>query len=135
MLPLKGVSFLYVDADADSRDLFTLAIEQEGAKAIAVASVEEALEVLASFKPTFLVTELMLPESSGYILPLLAKRDPRQHFLAVALTTQSQSPCKNKAIAAGFKSFLTKPIDIDELAAHFIYLLEQHLSQFEMVAH
>jgi CheY-like chemotaxis protein len=59
---------LVVDDDYDARDVFTRALEQYDARVTAVASAGAALVVLQHWKPHVVVSDIAMPEESGYVL-------------------------------------------------------------------
>ncbi|MBO3458065.1 response regulator [Aetokthonos hydrillicola Thurmond2011] len=116
--PLKGVRVLVVDDEADSRDFLVFALEDSGATATAVASVEQALEVLGTFKPHVLVSDIGMPQQDGYNLIQQVRTLPPRlggDIPAIALTAYAGEKNRTQAIAAGFQRHLAKPIIPEEL--------------------
>ena len=116
---LKGLRVLVVDDDRDARDLFTRSLEQYDARVTAVASAAEALAALARWKPDVLVSDIAMPEESGYVLMQKIRRlTPEQGgtIPALALTAYAGSDDAQLALSAGFQAHFAKPIQPIRLA-------------------
>jgi len=124
--PLVGIRVLVVDDDADSRNFLVFALEEFGAVATAVPSVSRALQVLVSFKPDVLISDIGMPEQDGYTLIQQVRTLPRTQggqIPAIALTAYAGEKDRQKAIAAGFQKHLSKPVAPDELTSVIVELL------------
>ena len=80
---------MVVDDDLDARNLFTRALEQYDARVTAVASAGAALTALERWKPDVLVSDIAMPDESGYVLMRKIRRLPPDHggtIPALALT-------------------------------------------------
>jgi signal transduction histidine kinase/ActR/RegA family two-component response regulator len=116
---LKGLRVLVVDDDRDARGLFTRALEQYDARVTAVASAAAALAALAHWKPDVLVSDIAMPEESGYVLMQRIRRlTPEQGgaIPALALTAYAGSDDAQLALSAGFQAHVAKPIQPVKLA-------------------
>jgi signal transduction histidine kinase/ActR/RegA family two-component response regulator len=116
---LKGLRVLVVDDDPDARDLFTRALEQYDARVMAVASAAAALAALARWKPDVLVSDIAMPEESGYVLMQKIRRlTPEQGgaIPALALTAYAGPDDAQLALGAGFQVHFAKPIQPVDLA-------------------
>ncbi|MEH1821827.1 MAG: ATP-binding protein [Nostoc sp.] len=115
---LAGIQILVVDDDNDTRDFHTFVLEQAGARVIAVTSAKEALQVLADSEPDFLLSDIGMPETDGYMLmqqiQVLQAKQAKQ-MPAIALTAYAGEINQQQALASGFQKHLSKPIEPDEL--------------------
>jgi hypothetical protein len=117
---LTGLRIVVVDDDIDTLNLLAFILEQYGAQVKAVDSADQALEAIAHSKPDFLLSDIAMPTTDGYMLirqvraldALAGKMLP-----AIALTAFAAETDHQKIIAAGFNRHLTKPVDPAELAA------------------
>ena len=110
-----GVIVLVVDDERDHADGMAEALEKVAARAIAVYSGTDALEILRNQKIDVVVTDLKLnDEIDGLKLLQEAKKHggDRQVILVTAYATIDT--CK-EAIKRGAYDYLVKPIDIDQL--------------------
>jgi signal transduction histidine kinase/ActR/RegA family two-component response regulator len=116
---LTGVRVLVVDDDADARDLFTRALEQCDAQVRAVASAGAALTTLERWKPDVLVSDIAMPEESGYVLMRRIRRLTPEHggtIPALAVTAYAGPDDVKLARSAGFQAHVAKPVEPVELA-------------------
>ncbi|WP_375495355.1 response regulator, partial [uncultured Nostoc sp.] len=115
---LAGIQILVVDDDNDTRDFHTFVLEQAGARVIAVTSAKEALQVLVESEPDFLLSDIGMPETDGYMLmrqvKVLQAKQARQ-IPAIALTAYAGEINQQQALESGFQKHLSKPIEPEEL--------------------
>jgi PAS domain S-box-containing protein len=117
---VDGLRVLVVDDDADTRELLTVILQENGAQAIAVATVREALDALQDFKPHVLVSDIGMPEEDGYhLIRQIRGLIPEQggRIPAVALTAYAREDDRIQALSAGFQMHIAKPIEPLQLLA------------------
>ena len=108
------MNILIVDDEPSIRDTCAEVARQAGMKAFAVASAEEALEVLDNSAVDIVLTDLMLQRTSG--LDLLKRVHDTNPTLPVIVLTQYGTI--DSAVAAtrlGAVDYVTKPFRIEEL--------------------
>src|ERR1700686_3248563 len=109
-----SMNILIVDDEPTIRETYAEVAKQSGMKAITVASVEEALEVLENSAVDIVLTDLMLQQTSG--LELLKRVHDTSPLLPVIVLTQYGTI--DSAVAAtrmGAVDYVTKPFRIEEL--------------------
>ncbi len=116
---LRGVRVLVVEDDPGSREAVVEMLSVMGAEVRASGSASDALLTLEEFRPEVLVCDIAMPGEDGYSLirrvrALGAERGG--DVPAVALTALARVGDRRHALAAGFQNYLTKPVDIDDLA-------------------
>jgi CheY-like chemotaxis protein len=100
--------------------LTSLVLTQAGASVKAVASVQEALQMIEMERPDALVTDIGLPGEDGFALVRQIRESEAQHggFLpAIALTGYARAEDRIGILAAGFQAHIPKPVEPVELAA------------------
>ncbi|HUR88610.1 MAG TPA: GAF domain-containing protein [Ramlibacter sp.] len=110
---LAGLRVLVVDDEADAREMLHRLLLECGADAQVASSAAEALEALPRYKPHILISDIGMPGTDGYDLLRQIRRLAAEHggaTPAIALTAFARPEDRDKAIAAGFTSHLTKPI-------------------------
>src|ERR1700687_1667576 len=110
------INLLIVDDEPAIRETCAEVAQQSGMKATAVASAEEALEVLEHAAVDIVLTDLMLQQTSG--LDLLRRVHDTYPKLPVIVLTQYGTI--DSAVAAtrlGAVDYVTKPFRIEELRA------------------
>src|SRR5262245_60699392 len=81
-------------------------------------NASDGLEKLRTFQPEIALIDIGLPGVDGYALARMARQTPeaRATYL-VALTGYGQDQDRQKALAAGFDTHMTKPVDPAKLCA------------------
>lgn len=111
-----GASILIVEDDAPLRALLQERLTAEGYGVEAVATGEEALQVLAVRPPDLVVLDLMLPGMDG----LEVCRRLRASYPAVyvlMLTARSSELDRVVGLEVGADDYVTKPFSLNELVA------------------
>lgn len=124
--PLRGVRVLIVVDEAETRQILTLALEQYGCDVAAVGSVAEALELLTQSRWDVLVSDIAMPGQDGYtLIGRVRARPPEQggRMPAVALTAYARVEDCQRALDAGYDSYIPKPAEPIELARAMADLL------------
>jgi two-component system response regulator HydG len=106
---------LVVDDERNQADGIAEALDKSGAKAIAVYSGEDALEIVRNQQVDIVVTDLRLGgDIDGLaILEEVRKQNPDTEVILVT-AFETIDTCK-EAIRQGAYDYLVKPIDIDQL--------------------
>ncbi|MBI2207111.1 MAG: GAF domain-containing protein [Candidatus Rokubacteria bacterium] len=115
---LDGVRVLVVDDHADARMVLESILAERGAKVVLATSAAEALAVLRSTYVDVLLSDIGMPDQSGYDLIQRVRERERAHggrIPAVALTAYAGQEDRDRALAAGFQWHATKPITPAEL--------------------
>jgi signal transduction histidine kinase/ActR/RegA family two-component response regulator len=115
---LAGASVLLVEDHAEARAVLARLFRQVGAKVHAASSVEEALRALEEETFDVLVSDIAMPDRSGYDLARALRSHPRREVRelpAVAVTAHNSSRERRLALEAGFQSHVVKPLDPREL--------------------
>ncbi len=109
---------LVVDDNRDSADSFCMLLNLAGAEAHAVYDGATALEALAAYNPTVVVLDIGMPEMDGYSVAKQIRQHPEfGRIILIALTGWGQDQDRIRSRAAGFDHHLTKPTDLESLAA------------------
>jgi CheY-like chemotaxis protein/nitrogen-specific signal transduction histidine kinase len=117
-LTLEGLHILVVDDDADARELLQVALRQYGADVEAAVSADDALARLALHCPDVLVSDIEMPDATGYELIRELRQSDRleiRRLPAVALTAYARTEDRVRALIAGFQTHVPKPVEPAEL--------------------
>jgi DNA-binding response OmpR family regulator len=107
-----------VDDNRDAADSLGLLLGLDGHDVRVAYAGRQALETAREFLPDVAILDLGLPDLSGYDVAQLMRQDPvLQRVALIALTGWGQDEHKQRARDAGFDFHLTKPVDLDRLAA------------------
>jgi pilus assembly protein CpaE len=86
----------------------------------------EGLQTAQSIKPDVIITDLNLPDVSGYEITRRLRRDPQfAHTPIMVLTSQSNLKDKLGSFEAGADDHITKPFEPEELVARITVLLKR----------
>lgn len=113
---LDGLQVLVVDDEPDTRDLVSMVLRQSGADVRASATVVDALEVLAAWRPDCIVSDIGMPGEDGFAF--IRKMHATMNgaaIPAVALTAYASVEDRARTALAGFQHHLAKPIEPLEL--------------------
>ncbi|MDG3004777.1 hybrid sensor histidine kinase/response regulator [Paludisphaera mucosa] len=115
---LDGVRVLVLDDEPDARHLIHRVLSACRAEVAQAASVREALELVESFRPDVVVSDVGMPDEDGYdfIRQVRSRRSPKE-LPAAALTAFARPEDRRRALFAGFQTHVAKPVDPEELLA------------------
>jgi len=106
---------LLVDDHDDMLDMMHLFMTRHSYSVATANSGHKALEVVESFAPHIVVSDIGMPEMNGYeMMSRLRAMTQLSPFKAIALTGYDADD-NQELSAAGFDAHLTKPIDFDLL--------------------
>ncbi|WP_075087428.1 ATP-binding response regulator [Verrucomicrobium spinosum] len=117
---LTGTSVLAVDDVPDNLEVIARVLRNRGATVTTALSAAEAIKTLETTKYHVLVSDIAMPEMDGFDLIAATRRLDAQHcghLPAIALTAFARQEDGDRALAAGFDHFLSKPVDPVELVA------------------
>lgn len=119
---------LVVDDNADNLELIQFILEQHNAQVTVATSVNQAFKVITLVKPQILISDIGMPYEDGYSLIRLIRNltQPLSEIPAIALTAHASVEALNKALEAGFSTYLAKPFDPEELIAVVSNLAVRH---------
>jgi len=115
---LDGLTVLVVDDDADVREALASVLEGCGATVRAAAGTREAMTAVREAVPDVLVSDLGMPGDDGYELIRQVRMLPPNGggtLPALAVSAYARESDLRKALAAGFRVHLAKPVAAAEL--------------------
>jgi DNA-binding NtrC family response regulator len=115
---------LIVEDDPATRSGLTELVRAWGFTAEGAADGAEALDKVTSFRPSIVVTDLVMPRMSGLDL-LKALQPERDHVKVILLTAQGTVDTAVEAVKAGAEDYLTKPLDPNKLQRLLEHLVER----------
>jgi CheY-like chemotaxis protein len=115
---LDGLRVLVVDDDPDALELATAILTSAGAVVRTCAAAAPALEIVRSWRPAVLVSDLEMPGEDGLSLMRRVRAlgaDEGGMTPAVALTAYGRTQDRMRSLAAGYSMHVSKPVDPAEL--------------------
>jgi PAS domain S-box-containing protein len=109
----KSVRLLVVDDHADTRRILSRLLGKCGHEVSTADCGQRALKLMETEKFDVLISDIGLPDTSGYELVREAKR--RQPVQGIALSGFGMEEDVRRSLEAGFDYHLTKPVELHEL--------------------
>jgi CheY-like chemotaxis protein len=107
---LSRMSVLLVDDHEDSRGAIAEFLSFHGAEVTAVPSVAAALKAMAATSFDALVSDIRMPDATGYdlIQQVRGWPDSKGSIPAIAITAYAELEGRDEALAAGFDDYMPK---------------------------
>jgi CheY-like chemotaxis protein len=121
---MRTKMILVADDKASSRELVRTVLEHSGHTVVEAADGTEALTKARELGPSLILLDLQMPEMDGFEVIGKLRSEPR--FAAtpiVALTASAMHGDRERALAAGFSGYITKPIRLASLRSEVERLL------------
>jgi PAS domain S-box-containing protein len=115
---IAGLKILVVDDEPDARALMKRLLESCNAEVIVAASAQEAVDRLRAERPDVIASDIGMPGEDGYSLIRRIRALPADQggeTPAMALTAFARGEDRVKALMAGFRYHVAKPVDPREL--------------------
>jgi CheY-like chemotaxis protein len=117
---------LVADDKESSREFVRTVLEHAGCVVEEAADGREALAKIIANPPNLVVLDLHMPGLDGFEVMKTLRQDARYASLPiVALTASAMHGDRERALAAGFVDYMTKPIAISVLRSRLLNLLPE----------
>ena len=104
---------LVLDDNPTNLDVIRATLEPNGYEVLTTTDMKEALQLVATSRPDVILSDLYLPDASGFEFLMKMKEDkvlPRIPFIVI--TSQSwNSADRASALALGADKFIKRPIE------------------------
>jgi two-component system CheB/CheR fusion protein len=117
---------LLVEDHSDTREVLTRLLNTENCAVKAVSSVEAALQLTAVERFDVVVSDLGLPDGTGY--ELMRQLRDRHGIKGIALSGYGMEEDQRLSREAGFVDHLVKPVNISELQTAIQRVARSHIS-------
>jgi light-regulated signal transduction histidine kinase (bacteriophytochrome) len=123
-MPNKKIKILIAEDSPTQAQQLQYLLEQQGYTVDVAANGRQALEMAPKFKPTLIISDVVMPEMDGYQLCQKIKADPGLHDIPVILvTTMSDPQDVIRGLECGADNFFLKPYDEQYLISRVKYVL------------
>jgi len=117
---------LAIDDEPLYPKMIAIALEPLGYQVEAAYNGSDGLELARQKQPDLIITDVVMPDISGYEVIRRLRREPRfAHTPILTLTSQSDLQDKLKSFEVGADDHVTKPFEVDELVARVGALLRR----------
>lgn len=121
------MKLLYVEDEADIREIVSLALEDEDFDIAFCESGAKALEVAQHFKPEIILLDVMMPGMDGPTTLLHLRKLPGLATTPVIFLTAKVQPDEiDEFIALGAIDVISKPFDPMLLAEQIYNIVKRH---------
>jgi CheY-like chemotaxis protein len=114
---LNGARVLVVEGHDDTLELNRIVLAHRGAEVRAACSAEAALDLLKTWPPDALLTDLRLPGMSAFELIDVVWARGGDRVPVVGTSADARPQARADAFDHGVFAYLTKPIEPDELCS------------------
>lgn len=108
------INVLFVDDDIELLTLMTKYLNKTDINAVGASNATEALEYLHSTPFDIVVTDIMMPQTSGYSLAEKIRRIDK-NIPIVFLTAKDDIMSKQMGYSLEIDDYIVKPVDLSEL--------------------
>jgi CheY-like chemotaxis protein len=98
-------------------ELLEVTLKFKGYDVVTARNGDEALEYIASEKPSLILTDILMPKLDGYALAQRVRSDPQTRHIPIIFVSATFITEEDKqfALSLGAVRFLEKPIEASEL--------------------
>lgn len=109
---------LVAEDNPASRELLREILVAHGYEVAEVSNGQEALEKIADTRPDLVLLDIQMPILDGFSVVRRLRQDPRfARLRVVALTAYAMRGDRERALAAGFDAYITKPVTVAAIRA------------------
>lgn len=113
---MAGDPILVVDDNPTNLKLIRVLLLSKGYDVRTACDAEEALQVLAAFRPRLILMDLQLPGMDGLELTRRLKAEPAtRDTVILAVTAYAMKGDEQKALDAGCDGYIAKPVETRSL--------------------
>lgn len=105
---------LVIDDEPDIRELLELTLLRMGLETATAGTVQDALLEIQSFKPDLCLTDMKLPDGTGFDIVRYIQRE-FPHIPVAVITAFGSMDAAVEALKAGAYDFVSKPVDLAKL--------------------
>lgn len=107
-----------------SLELIRTVLESAGYEVIDAVDGQEAVEKASENPVDLVLLDLQMPKIDGFGVVTQLRKDPRfRSTPIVALTASAMQGDRERALSAGFSSYIAKPIDLSGLRSEIARLI------------
>jgi two-component system, cell cycle response regulator DivK len=121
---MKEWRVVVVDDDPHSAEIVGMLLSHYGAAVFSAANGKEGLAVIERVNPHLVISDLSMPEMDGWAMIRALKARPETATIPlIALSAHAMASDREKAIAAGFHSYIAKPLSASTFVADLLQMV------------
>ena len=121
---LEGWDIVVLEDEQDSLEVAEIILNEYGANVHTASNGKDGLDVVRQTNPRFVISDLSMPVMDGWGFISGMKADGvLSNIPVIALTAHAMVGDRERAMAAGFHNYLTKPLTVDTFMADLVGLL------------
>jgi len=105
-------TILIVEDSPDNMKLFRTILALQGHTVLGLEGGDRLVATVVEARPDLVLMDIQLPVRDGFALLQDLRREVPRRVPVVALTAHAMAGDRERALAAGFDGYITKPIDI-----------------------
>jgi CheY-like chemotaxis protein len=99
-------------------------LDEYGANTHTASNGEEGVALVQKVRPKFVISDLSMPVLDGWGVITRMQNDPvLKEIPAIALTAHAMVGDRERAVAAGFHNYLSKPLTVETFIQDLVNLL------------
>lgn len=123
---LRLAKILVADDSPESREFIRDALASQNVEIFEAADGREAIAKIQQVHPDIVLMDIQMPQLDGYAALRQIRQDPQfQKLPVIALTAFAMHGDRDKALAAGFDAYISKPADPRSVRIQVQQLLEK----------
>ncbi|NNG16254.1 MAG: response regulator [Gemmatimonadales bacterium] len=107
-------TIVIVEDNPDNMKLIQTILRLRGHTLAGLPGGDGLLDTIDRERPDLILMDIQLPERDGFELLEEIRESPHAATRVIALTAHAMAGDRERALAAGFDGYVTKPIDIRE---------------------
>ncbi|HET6266675.1 MAG TPA: response regulator [Acidobacteriota bacterium] len=126
---LRGKKILLLEDDLLFTEVLRMALQAEGLVFRSAATASEAFSIVKEWSPDAIISDLGLPEEDGFAFMEKIRKLPLFEGPGIPVLALSGYGVEegNRALAAGFRAFKTKPVEPDTVVSFLAELFRNEL--------
>lgn len=121
---LQGWDIVVIDDEPDSLEVARYILDFYGANVHTATNGMEGVALVEKVRPRFVISDLSMPEMDGWeFLSELKAALSTRDIPVIALTAHAMRGDRERALAAGFHNYLTKPLTVTTFMDQLMVLL------------
>ena len=117
---------LIVEDNMDTYELVHFILEKNGFETFLAANGRDGVNAAVKQRPDLIIMDMSMPEMDGWTATgLIKKNEQTKAIPLLALTAHALPGDRQRAMDAGCDEYITKPMDLDELAEAIEYWINK----------